>query len=176
MGIKLNLGCGTNKIEGFINVDIDRDVSPDEIFDFTGKFPYADNSVDEVVAFHVIEHIPKRNHDLIFSEIYRVLVPHGKLILSFPEFPVCVEYWKTNKKGMKEFWEATIYGRQASPFDFHVCITARDDIAVELVRKGFAILYNGPEKYEEFNSVIKAEKVGKFTYQDAMKETLYGSV
>ena len=42
----------------------------------------ADNSVDFVVTFQVIEHI--QNDTLFVSEIYRVLKPGGKLILTTP--------------------------------------------------------------------------------------------
>lgn len=41
-----------------------------------------DNSVDFIVTFQVIEHI--RNDDFFLNEIYRVLKPGGKLILTTP--------------------------------------------------------------------------------------------
>jgi SAM-dependent methyltransferase len=170
--VKLNLGCGLQKLEGYINVDIDPALEPDEVFDFTGRFPYECGTVDEIVAYHVLEHIPKFHHRPIFAELYRVLVPNGRLVISFPEWATCVKYYQSNHKGMKEFWEATLYGRQASPHDFHVCIMERDAVSRELVRSGFAITYCGPEPVEEFNSVIKAQKDVKFTYQQAMVEAM----
>jgi predicted SAM-dependent methyltransferase len=171
--MKLNLGCGLQKLEGYVNVDIDPNLKPDEVFDFTRTFPYADESVEEIVAYHVLEHLPKHIHRSIYSEIYRVLVPSGRLVISFPEFLACVENWKTNHKGMRDFWEATLYGRQSSPHDYHVCIMDREMVARELIRCGFGILYKGPEPVEQFNSVIKAEKFQKYSYQEAMAETIY---
>ena len=173
--MKLNLGCGTNRIEGFINVDIDPSVGADENFSLLGKFPYADESIAEVVAYHILEHIPKHFHSQIYSEIYRVLEPTGKLTLSFPEWSTCVKYYQENYKGMKDFWEATLYGRQATPHDFHVCIMERDNVARELIRQGFEIDFCGTEPVELHNAVVKAHKVKKYTYQEAMKEALYAN-
>ena len=170
--MKLNLGCGLQKLSGFINVDIDPAVKPDAVFDFTNSFPYQDETIEEVVAYHVLEHIPKFNHDRIYKEIYRVLIPGGKFTLSFPEFRTCVEYWLNNYKGKRDFWEATIYGRQSSPHDFHVAIMDREMVARKLVRAGFGITYKGTEPVELHNSVIRAVKMKKFTYQDALKESL----
>ena len=174
--MKLNLGCGFNKIPGFINVDIDPAVEPDKVFNFTGKFPYKDDEVEEIVAYHVLEHIPKSAHQFIYNEIYRVLQPDASLTLGFPEFSICYEYWKSNYRGMKDFWEATLYGRQASANDYHVCIMEREVVARQLVRGGFGIVVCDPEPMEKHNSVIKAIKMKKFTYQQAMMETLNASV
>jgi len=173
--MKLNLGCGANKIPGFINVDVDPKMEPDVVFNFTGKFPYKDGEVEEVVAYHVLEHIPKSAHPFIYDEIYRVLQPGGFLTLSFPEFTACYENWKSNYRGLKDFWEATLYGRQASPSDFHVCIMEREVVARQLVRQGFGILVCDIEPLEKHNSVVKALKMDKFTYQQAMAETLSGT-
>ena len=170
--MKLNLGCGTNKIPGFINVDIDPKVEPDNVFDFVGKFPYEDETVEEIVAYHVFEHIPKASHSAIYDEIYRVLQPDGNFTMSFPEFTSCYENWRGNYRGMKDFWEATMFGRQASPHDFHVCIMERDVVSRELIRRGFGILFKGPEPMEQHNSVVRAVKMKKFTYQEAMKDAI----
>jgi len=70
--IKLNLGSSAATLNGFINVDI---VEGPGIFvaDLTKPWPWADNSVDYIRAYHVIEHLP----DKIFTmnEMWRVLKP-----------------------------------------------------------------------------------------------------
>jgi hypothetical protein len=54
--VKLNLGCGTNKAPGFVNVD--RAHGPDVVHDLeVFPWPWADSSVDEVRAHHVLEHL-----------------------------------------------------------------------------------------------------------------------
>jgi len=48
------------------------------------KIPLSDNSIDTVVSWEVIEHIPKASEKLMFKEVSRVLKPGGKFYLSTP--------------------------------------------------------------------------------------------
>jgi len=53
---KLNLGCGANKVVGCINVDMygnpDIKHNLDEY-----PYPFENDSVDEIYAFHLLEHL-----------------------------------------------------------------------------------------------------------------------
>ena len=75
--MKLNLGCGHDKLEGYINCDISPMVKPDMLLDLENKLPFDDNSVDEILTSHVLEHI--NNFVQLMQEIYRVSKP-GTLI------------------------------------------------------------------------------------------------
>lgn len=45
--IKLNLGCGVNKKEGFINIDINPRLNPDMVLDLNSQpYPFKNDSVD----------------------------------------------------------------------------------------------------------------------------------
>lgn len=69
--VKLNLGCGTKKLEGYINIDKAASVHPDKVIDLElGHLPFKDNSVDEIYAEHTLEHI-KNFHELV-QEMLRV--------------------------------------------------------------------------------------------------------
>lgn len=46
--------------------------------------PLPDNSVDTVVSWEVIEHIPENNERKMFEEVERVLKPGGRFYLSTP--------------------------------------------------------------------------------------------
>ena len=73
--MKLNLGSGQAKIEGYINIDNRPEMNPDLVHDLTERFPFQDNSVEYVRAFDVLEHIPPSKVIFVIEEIWRVLKP-----------------------------------------------------------------------------------------------------
>lgn len=83
--IKLNLGSGNDYREGYVNVDSSEDANPDVLCNIDGnKLPFKDNSVDEVVASMILEHV--RDLDFLFKEIYRVCKNKAKIIIDVPYF------------------------------------------------------------------------------------------
>ena len=57
--MKLNLGCGDKILPGYINVDVmesRRGLKPDVICDLHQLTPFENDSADEILSVHVIEH------------------------------------------------------------------------------------------------------------------------
>jgi predicted SAM-dependent methyltransferase len=173
-GLKLNIGAGYNKLEGFINIDIDPETKPDLVHDFTKRLPYENGSCDLIVMYHTIEHIQKKKHGVILMEIWRLLSPEGEVIITFPEFTQCVENWKLNYRGLKEFWEATIFGRQASSSDFHVCIMDSNEFKRLLIDVGFEVTKIVPEEKELWNTIIKAKRHSMHSYEIDVQDAVWG--
>ena len=77
--MKLNLGSGLKRYDGFLNIDDDPLVNPDYLINLEqARFPFPDNSVEEIKAYHVLEHIGDGYIPLI-QELYRIC-KHGALI------------------------------------------------------------------------------------------------
>lgn len=171
---KLNLGCGSTKIKGCINIDVEKSCKPDLVHDFLTKpLPYRDGTISEVYLFHTIEHLKRVQHARVLSEIHRVLKPNGIFMVSYPEFLKCVENWKTNKDGQKQFWEATIFGRQLYPSDHHVCIMNSVDFTGRLLEMGFKNIRCTPEPNQDFNTIISCQKGNKYkTYEELIREDM----
>ncbi len=72
--IKINLGCGKDKKEGFVGVDIDPETKPD-ITASALDLPFEKESVDEVYSSHLVEHFTPEEAKKFFDEVYRVLKP-----------------------------------------------------------------------------------------------------
>jgi len=68
--MKLNLGCGWDKLEGYINCDISPEVKPNKIINLEEKLHFEDNSIDEILLNHVLEHI--KNFIGLIHELYRI--------------------------------------------------------------------------------------------------------
>lgn len=70
--MKLNIGSGIKRFEGFLNLDSDPKCNPDYVVNLnTEKLPFDNNTVDEILAHHVLEHIGDGFFDFL-KEIYRV--------------------------------------------------------------------------------------------------------
>lgn len=77
--MKLNLGSGYKRYDGFVNVDADTHCQPDYLVKLgTDKLPFPDNSVEEIRAYHILEHIGE-GFIFLMQEIYRVC-EHGAII------------------------------------------------------------------------------------------------
>ena len=102
--IKLNLGCGLRRIEGYTNIDNRAEVNPDIVCDIFDRLKYDDSSVDEVRAFDFLEHIPIGKTVAVIEEIYRVLKPGGRFEHMTPSSdgrgafmdPTHVSFWNIN--------------------------------------------------------------------------------
>lgn len=151
--VKLNLGSGSNRIPEFINVDINPENNPDVVCDILKGLPYETSSVDEIVIFHTIEHIEKWKQKGLFLEVRRVLKPEGIFALSYPEFSRCLQNWLDNKYGDREFWEATIYGRQLFREDYHVAAMDSTDLRVRLQEAGLKMIKFMSEPNQEHNTI-----------------------
>ena len=83
--MKLNLGCGNDFREGYVNVDKygTPDIQHDlEIF----PWPWEDSSVTEIVLSHVLEHLGQNTQIYLrlIQELYRVCKDQGLLHITVP--------------------------------------------------------------------------------------------
>ena len=81
--MKLNLGCGDKKRDGYVNVDICG--SPDVLYDLSQfPWPFGDGSIKEVFSEHFLEHVS--DFEATILEIHRILAPDGILHFKVPHF------------------------------------------------------------------------------------------
>lgn len=110
--LKLHLACGHDYDESYINVDLyaPEDAVCDVRFDVQ-KLPYPDNSVDEIKAFHIIEHFHFFEIKEVLNEWFRVLKPGGKLYLETPDFlETCRSFVEGSPVMPLEEWRVLLYG------------------------------------------------------------------
>ena len=106
--IKLNLGSGGISYPGFLSVDL-HDKRAQCKMDIT-KLDFDDNSVSEILASHVFEHLNPYHSIDILKEWNRVLKPGGKLIMEMPDIEKCCKRFVTADMGTRYGIMNVIYG------------------------------------------------------------------
>lgn len=114
--IKLNIGCASRPLDGYINIDMDSiddikkrypnikipqniDIYNYDIF----NLPFENSSVDEVRAEALIEHLSFHEEPKFFFEIQRVLKSGGIFYITTPDFDKIIEDWQNAKDDWFDF-------------------------------------------------------------------------
>ncbi len=90
--IKLNLGSRDDYKKGWINLDKSKEFKADIYSDIQKKIPLKDNSVDFVLAKHILEHINPEKLEFVMDEIRRVVRPKGLVHIYVPHFSCGITY------------------------------------------------------------------------------------
>ena len=85
--VKVDIGCGKRKKEGFIGVDVIAFEGVDVVMDAgKDKWPWEDGSVDEVHCSHVVEHFTAEQRVHFVNELHRVLKTNGTAMIITPHW------------------------------------------------------------------------------------------
>lgn len=83
--LKLDLGCGSNKLEGFTGVDFSADCGADIVHDLTKvPYPFESESVDEIHSAHFFEHLDGTQRIAFMEECWRILKMNARLDIITP--------------------------------------------------------------------------------------------
>lgn len=102
--LRLNLGCGAKRRDGFVNVD--KFGTPDVKHDLeTFPWPWDDNSVCEILLVHVLEHLGQDSDTYlkVMQEMYRICAPDASIHILVPHF------------GHDFFWDDPTHVRAVTP-------------------------------------------------------------
>jgi len=91
---KLHIGCGHNKKDGWVNIDVSEKLNPDKVANWE-SLPFKKESVDEIFSQHVLEHIPDCIQAL--RETWRVLKKGSKARIIVPYAGIVSAYHPHHK-------------------------------------------------------------------------------
>lgn len=105
--VKIDLGCGPNKKEGFIGLDKIKFDGVDHVIDIGNeRWPFDDESVDEAFSSHFVEHLTAEQRVHFVNELYRVLKKDGKAAILVPHWSSTRAYGDPTHQWppVSEFW------------------------------------------------------------------------
>jgi predicted SAM-dependent methyltransferase len=133
--MKVHLGCGYRRLEGYVHVDSRAEVNPDYVAD-VGHLPFEDGSVSLLYACHVLEHVRRRAVEGVIEEWHRVLLkPGGVLRIAVPNFRVVAERY-VGGVHLERLW-GLLHGRQDYEENLHYCTYDYETLAKLLGQRGF---------------------------------------
>jgi len=127
--VKLNLGAGSTRLPGYIPID-------DSLGHDVRALPFRDESVDEIRASHVLEHIPYREAQGTLEHWFRLLKPGGVVKIAVPDFDKIV-HWYNENRGEEMPLEGYLMGGQTNSLDCHAAIYQQQKLVGLLQLAGF---------------------------------------
>lgn len=118
--MKLHIGGWATK-EGWKILNIQKKDNVDFVGDISNLSQFKDNSIDEIYASHVFEHVRYIDAKGTLLGIHRVLASGGKFYISVPDMEVLFRQFleKKNETKNKIHIIRMIFGGQKDENDFH---------------------------------------------------------
>ncbi len=145
--LRLHLGCGNIRREGWVNIDLVPTPATDLVGDVTKLKDFRDFSVDEIRMEAVYEHLFRHERLAALREWNRVLKPGGVLHIAFiPDFDVIADHYVNRRPGvlapvfsLEEVYRYT-HGDPVpwnAPEQLHKDVFTRDSVTSEMHAAGF---------------------------------------
>ena len=100
----INLGCGNNYIDNFINVDFYGTKNIDYGMDLRFPFKIESYSIDGIFSEHTLEHLSHHEVENALSECYRILKTKGKIRIIVPDLSIFIKKYCSNDDEWFQTW------------------------------------------------------------------------
>ena len=146
--MKLHIG-GETKKEGWKVLNIQPGLFVDYIGDIRDLSQFDENSIEEIYASHVLEHIEQNQTLEALKGIFRVLKKNGKFYVSVPDLDILCRMFIHKEATSKIKFDVMrmIFGGQIDKYDFHYFGWNFEFLNDYLTKTGFSKI----EKVETFN-------------------------
>jgi predicted SAM-dependent methyltransferase len=180
--LKLHLGCGQTKLDGFINIDFPQDKhnvmisAADAEADITKDLLFPRFSVDEIRLHHLFEHFPRVVALAQLVKWHFWLKIDGILIIETPDFMGSIQQIVDNdiEYAQKMAIVRHLVGDQAAEWGFHIDQWWKDRFETTLSSFGFHVTdikYFTWEMWPHLKSItVTATKVAEISIAEQIKK------
>ena len=103
--LKINLGSGHWKFDGWVNVDIDHDSQPDVVANLAAELPFADGAARLMHTEDFIDQLELEKAAAFLRECHRVLAPGGILRVLTPDMQKLAQLYLNEPQRLEELWK-----------------------------------------------------------------------
>jgi predicted SAM-dependent methyltransferase len=174
--MKVNLGCGITLLSGYTNVDIvnNEHIKPDLVADITKSLPFDSESLDEILASHVVEHFRIWEVKRVLRDWWRCLKTGAKIIIECPDLDKILDNFKKYPDD-EEMHIFALYGCpmfEEPSMEHHWAYTPKT-LGKILADVGFINIKQEPAQFHEgekreFRLVAEKRKVSVIDWKDNM--------
>lgn len=167
---KLNIGCGFDIREGFINVDLQDFHKPDIVASVLDLSVFPDCWAEQIVASDLLEHIGRKFTLAALSEWNRVLRVGGKLWLRTSYLPGLLQRMRHDTFGSLQSHKQLIndaYSTQSYEGDYHLTSFTEKLMRFYIWAAGFKM--DELAVHDEWLFVVTATKVRDLSFCHASK-------
>ena len=137
---KINFGCGYDKLDGYLNVDVDPACKPDVLLPIGDLSSLPKHHFREVYAKDVLEHIPRSKSLEALLEFSSLLRDDGMLFVQTTSITQVAKKLEENPSFADQYgWTICLFGNQVHPGDFHYTGFTDTSLTVHLAAAGFEV-------------------------------------
>jgi predicted SAM-dependent methyltransferase len=161
---KVNVGCGKEPFQGWMNLDLDPSTPADVLWDITDGLPFPDETCSFVYSEHFLEHIPVQQGVRFLSECRRCLQRGGVVRIAMPSIEDTIRHYYENIWRTQPWLEKYGYGWIKTRAEYvnisfrewgHQWIYDVEELERRMQEAGFSSIENvpwGESKYPELRS------------------------
>ena len=105
---KVHFGCGFNRLDGWINVDMDRACKPDVVADLRQDLPFRSGAVDYIHSEDFVDQLELEGAYRFFRECHRILKENGVMRLLTPNLYEFAKRYVDGDQGLLKLWDEQV--------------------------------------------------------------------
>lgn len=141
--MRINIGCGDRYADGWINVDwAGSPHRKDQEVDLTGELPWQKDTLEQIYAGHVLEHLTIENCARLLGRLYRCTVEYGQIMVVGPDLPTAYQMQKDGTLDVTI--DSLLYGAERWSGDRHLWESSEEVTGILLEETGWTSISRIP--------------------------------